>query len=337
MKKTVLLASLLLSLPVRLMADGGRLITLDLSKSTTPLAFNAETGAWNDTYNDDCESIESQCFSFVHSSMGDYNTWWGFTASNSADNVRQENTLKYQFSDMAKGGIVLNEDGTVKTDSYGAPVTSAEVPYLVAFYSPYMSKRPVDMTFNTGKSYKAVGVYVNLNSYSYYSIEYGDSFARAFTNGDRFTLTIHGVAPDETEKAVEVELAAYSNGNLTINRGWRYVDLSELGTVNELYFTMKSTDSGAYGDNTPEYFCLDKLIVEETGESAVSSAVADSGKISYLRSEKRVECPGSEFAAVYDVAGQMVMTSGDSSFSVRHLPAGVYIVRSGNRSLKFTK
>ena len=69
--------------------------------------------------------------------MGEYKTWWGFTASNSTDNARKDDTLTFQFSNMAKGGIVLNEDGTVKTDDFGAPVTSAEMPYLVGYYGSY--------------------------------------------------------------------------------------------------------------------------------------------------------------------------------------------------------
>lgn len=75
------------------------IVVLDLTKATTTLNFDAENGAWTGTYDDDAESIDSQCFSFVHNSMGDYNTWWGFTASNSANNVRQDDTLKFQFRD----------------------------------------------------------------------------------------------------------------------------------------------------------------------------------------------------------------------------------------------
>lgn len=313
------------------------IITLDLTKSTTPLEFDAANGSWTGTYDDDAESIDSQVFSFVHCSMSEMNTWWGFTASNHADNARPENTLTQQWSNMAKGGIVLNEDGTVKTDGYGAPVVSADVPYLVAYYSPFMSKRPVDMSFAEGKAYKAVGVYVNLNSYPYYSIEYGDSFSRAFTNGDKFTLTIHGVASDESEKTVDVTLAEYSNGDLTINRGWKYVDLSELGVVNEIYFTMDSTDSGDWGMNTPGYFCLDKLMVSPAEESAVMSVDADVNGIGYDKSTHTVSLSNAGFAIVYDMAGNKVMTAEGGEFSVAGLSAGVYVVKSGNASLKIVK
>lgn len=336
MKRAILLSSII---AVAALANAqSDIITLDLTKSTTPLEFNPTNGSWTGTYDDDAETIDSQVFSFVHGAVGDWNTWWGFTASDHADNARPENTLIQQWSNMAKGGIVLNEDGTVMTDSFGAPVTSPDVPYLVGFYGAYMSARPCDMTFTDGKSYNAVGVYVNLNSYSYYSIEYGDSFARAFNNGDEFTLTIHGVAPDESEKTVDVSLASYSNGNLTINRGWRYVDLSDLGEVNEIYFTLSSTDSGDYGMNTPAYFCLDKLMVAPAVITSAPSIASDNGTaIKYDRGSHMVTLSGADFAIIYDAAGNKVMTAEGSSFSVSGLSAGVYLVKAGGKSLKIVK
>lgn len=314
-----------------------KVTVLDLTNAGSVLEFDAETGAWTDTYNDDSESIESQCFSFVHSSMSDWQTWWGFTVSNSADNSKRDNFITYQFSNMANGGIVLNEDGTVKLDEAGAPVVSAEVPYLVGYYSPYMAARPVDMTFNDGKSYEAVGVYVNLTSWAYYGVQDGSGVARAFTNGDRFTLTVHGVAPNESEKEIEVELAAFDNGNLTVNRGWRYVDLSPLGQINELYFTMKSTDSGAYGDNTPAYFCLDKLMVRQKETSGLNDFAGEQTTLSYDRASSAVTVSGAEFAVVYDATGRKVMATDSSEFSISNLPAGVYVIRAGSSSLKIAK
>lgn len=314
------------------------IITLDLTKSTTPLEFNESNGSWTGTYDDDTESIESQVFAFAHGSMADWNTWWGFTASNHADNARPENTLIQQWSNMAKGGIVLNEDGTVKTDGFGAPMVSAKIPYLVGFYGAFMSARPLDMTFADSKSYDAVGVYVNLNSYAYYSMEYGDSFARAFTNGDRFTLTIHGVGTDESEKTVSVNLAEYSNGDLTINRGWKYVDLTELGTVNEIYFTLDSTDSGDYGMNTPGYFCMDKLMVKPAYESkivTVNSGVVPN--IVYNRELQIIRLINADFAIVYNAAGKKVMATDRTEFSIDDLTAGIYLVKAGNKTLKIVK
>ena len=312
-------------------------IILDLSKATTELNFNAENGSWTGTYDDDAEAIESQCFLFMHSAIAEWKTWWGFTASNSADNKQPQNTLDHQWSNMAEGGILLNEDGTVKLDDFGAPVVSPEMPYLVAFYSPYMSARPVDMTFNDGQLYDPQSVYVNLNSYTFYSVLFGDGYARAFTDNDALTLTIHGVAADESEKTVDVSLASCSNGDLSTARGWKYVDLTSLGSVNELYFTLSTTDTGAYGANTPLYFCLDKLSVVPSESTAAPIMAADRASISYDYASKTVSISGADFAAVYDALGAKVFQTDDKAFSIASLPAGVYVVKAGNSSIKIAR
>ncbi len=305
-------------------------ITLDLTKATTPLEFDAKSGAWAGTYNDDEESIESQCFSFLHYSMGDMNTWWGFTASNSADNAQKESFLANQWSNMAVGGIRFDENGK--------PVADPAVPYLVGYYASYMGERPTDMVFNDGKNYDPQGVYVNLTSYTYYNcLEYGRGVSRESADGEWFTLTIHGVAPDETEKKVTVKLFSFKDGDITINRGWKYVDLTSLGTVNELYFTVDGTDTGEYGLNTPSYFALDKLSVKPAAESVIENPEAAKVSIRYNRATKTVSWNGAEFADVKNVLGQTVMSSDSGELDLSTLPAGVYVVRAGAKTLKLAR
>ncbi|MCM1369461.1 MAG: DUF4465 domain-containing protein [Candidatus Amulumruptor caecigallinarius] len=336
MKKSILLLSAALIATFQA-SSAEQIITLDLTKSTTPLQFNAENGSWTGTYDDDAESIESQCFSFVHNAMGDYDTWWGFTASNSADNKQYANALEHQWSNMAKGGIKLADDGSVALDEYGAPVVSAEVPYIVGYYNVYMGRRPNDVVFNDGKTYEPQGVYINLNSYAYYAVEVGDSFTTPFHNDDSFTLKIHGVSPDETETELSVSLASFTNGDFTINRGWKYVDLTSLGKVNEIYFTMESTDTGAYGMNTPGYFCLDKLSVKAS-DSGVDAINSDSNtNIRYDRANKIIYIDGADFTMIRNIDGQTVMAGENGKFDISSLDAGVYIISAGNKTLKIAK
>lgn len=314
------------------------IVTLDLTSPIEPMEFDADNGAWTSTYDEETYTIDSQVFTFLHFAMSEYSTWWGATASKSADNSMRDNYMKYQFSNMARGGIVLDENGKVKKDQYGAPVVSADVPYIVAYASSYYSEHPVEMVFNDGKSYIPVGVYVGLTSWPYYSIELGDAFSRAFTEGDKFTLTIHGVAADNSEKSVTVNLASFDNGDITITRGWKYVDLSELGPCESLWFSMKTTDVGTYGDNTPTYFCLDKLMVKPAEDSSVASVEAQGKSIRYDRASATVTLPSSsEFAMVFNAAGSCVMSSDKQVFSIESLPAGVYVVKSGNSRLKIAR
>lgn len=332
MKKTVLV----LALGTALSATAADNVTiLDLTKSTTPLEFNSETGAWIDTYNDNVTTIESQCFHIVHGSNSEWMSWNGFTASNLANNARQENTIKFQFSNMAKGGIMLNADGTVLTDEFGAPVVSADVPYLVGFYGAFYGEKACTLTMSDGLPHQVKGAYFNLNSYPYYCIEYGDAYARAFNNGDKFTLTVHGIAADETEKTVDVTLASYTNGNLTINRGWKYVDLSALGAVNQLYFTMSSTDIGEWGMNTPAYFCMDKLSVASDPDSSLAQ-VAARAAISYDR-KSGIATADADYIAVYDTAGNRQMATEGNRVDLSNLAAGVYVIKAGGSSLKIVR
>lgn len=333
--KSLCLATAMLSgfLGIYAQATYEDIITLDLTKATPTLSFDEVNGMWSGTFDDDVTEIESQVFSIVHGSISDYSYWYGFTASNSTDNSYQSNTLLYQYSNMAKGGILLNEDGSIKKNDFGAPVTSKEMPYLVAFPKS-------EITFNTGKSYEMVGGYFNLNSYTFYSILYGDGYARAFTEGDKLTLTVHGVDADDNEKSLDITLASFNNGELTATTGWKYVDLSELGVVEELYFTMSSTDSGQWGMNTPGYFCLDKLMVKEATISSIFSieSMEKKGSILYNRETKTITLPENSFAMVYDSTGRLILTSSDTkTFSVNDLASGIYVVKSGNQRLKFAR
>lgn len=341
MKPTIaFFAALLISATVS--AADSDIIVLDLTKSTTPLAFDADNGSWNGTfegvYGDDLDLIDSQIFSFVHRAWGNYQTWWGFTASNSADNTRPADTMSHQWSNMAAGGIVLADDGTVALDSHGAPLVSADVPYMIGYYGSYFGERSCQMVFSDGKCYRPIGVYVNLTSWAYYTVEYGDAFANAFSEGDRFVLTVHGVAEDESEKTVDVEMATYTNGNLTINRGWRYVDLGSLGAVNELYFTMSTTDMDAYGYmNTPCFFALDKLMVRPDDNSGIAQATLSQG-IRYDRATATITLADDlDFMTIHDVSGHQVASCHGKTFDIARLDRGIYVVHAGNNTLKILR
>ncbi|MDE5586601.1 MAG: T9SS type A sorting domain-containing protein, partial [Muribaculaceae bacterium] len=97
------------------------------------------------------------------------------------------------------------------------------------------------------------------------------------------------------------------------------------------------TDTGDYGANTPLYFCLDKLCVTPAAGSAAGIVAADRVAINYDRSSKTVTLTGADFAAVYDALGAKVMQSDDKSFSIASLPAGVYVVKAGNSSIKIIR
>lgn len=101
------------------------------------------------------------------------------------------------------------------------------------------------------------GMYVCNNVYAYNSITKGDDFAGApFGADDYFMLTITGSLNGQAVNAkVDFDLARGTN----VVTQWTYVDLSKLGKVDQLQFSMSGSRTGDWGLNTPTYFCIDNL------------------------------------------------------------------------------
>jgi hypothetical protein len=84
---------------------------------------------------------------------------------------------------------------------------------------------------------------------------------------------------------VEFYLADFrfeNNGEDYIVDTWEYVDLSSLGVVNKLEFSLGSSDVGAWGMNTPAYFVIDTIVLGgyapaagQAGSTAVHMADAN--------------------------------------------------------------
>ena len=244
-------------------------ITLDLSKPVNPtsLEYN-ENGIWTECYNDvdytwlafgdeDCGFLLSHLIGGEGSSWGGY-YWDGFCPAIGGDQTDYNGDWTTNYGGcMAGGGCVINEDGSVTAD--------ASKPYLVAYYGSW-SEDPtnqVKYADNDGNTtFKPVGVYVCNHPWPYYGCLHGDGFGRAFEEGDYFELIAHGVDFDGNETTTSINLVEFTNGELKALNDWTFFDLSSLGEVESVYFTMNSTDTGAYGMNTSAYFCMDKFQAE---------------------------------------------------------------------------
>lgn len=99
------------------------------------------------------------------------------------------------------------------------------------------------------------GFFINNTAYAVTSMVNGDYYAKAFGKDDWFKLTCIGVK-DGAQVATEDFYLAQNNEYVV---GWTYVDLSELGEIDGLTFTMESSDTGEYGMNTPAYFAMDNF------------------------------------------------------------------------------
>ena len=253
------------------MAD---VITLDLSMPVNPtsLEYN-EKGIWTECYNDvDYTWLafgdENRGFLLSHLIGGEGSSWGGYYWDGFCPAIGGDITDYGQSGSsdgwtvnyggcMAGGGCVINEDGTVTADP--------AQPYIVGYWGSW-SEDPTNQVkyadINDNTTFKPVGVYVCNHPWPYYGCVHGDGMGRAFEEGDYFELIAHGVDADGNETTTSINLVEFTNGELKALNDWTFFDLSSLGEVESVYFTLNSTDSGAYGMNTAAYFCMDKFQAE---------------------------------------------------------------------------
>jgi hypothetical protein len=142
------------------------------------------------------------------------------------------------------------------------------------------------------------GLYVTNSNYTYYSMLNGDAFAKKFggisgNDPDFLLLTITGKDSDEsTTGAVEFYLADFrfeeTSRDYIVNTWW-FVDLTPLGEVKSLEFSLSSSDVGDWGINTPAYFVIDTIIMEPI--SILSGPYTEAGINGYIGEDGRHAAP----------------------------------------------
>ena len=185
------------------------------------------------------------------------------------------------------------------------------------------------------------GFYINNSTYAFLSMQDGDSFAKKFGGAtgddpDFFLLTIKKYLDGNlSEDSINFYLADYrftDNSQDYIIDEWTYVDLSSFGNLDSLYFTLSSSDNGAFGMNTPAYFCIDNVITADIISSNTNIDFTNTMKVypnpvtNHLTIESTSEIESLE---IYDTNGRKILgqKSNDNSIDVSHLSAGSYIIR----------
>ena len=172
--------------------------------------------------------------------------WGGWAYSNVTDNTTAGYTN--QYSAVAGAGHT--------GDTYG-------VAYMDTFYG-------VTPTVSFAQPTALVSAYVTNTTYAYFDMLQGGAYSKQFGGAgggdpDWFLLTITGKdAAGGVTGTVERYLADFrftDGADDFLLDAWTPVDLSGLGVVASVAFTLSSSDTGAWGMNTPAYFALDTLTV----------------------------------------------------------------------------
>jgi hypothetical protein len=120
------------------------------------------------------------------------------------------------------------------------------------------------------------GLYVTNSTYAYLSMKEGDAFAKKFggitgNDPDFFLLTIKKFYNGQlSADSINFYLADYRFTDNSLDylvKDWTWIELTSLGNADSLQFSLSSSDAGAFGMNTPAYFCVDDV---QTADSPLS-------------------------------------------------------------------
>jgi len=262
----------------------------------------------------------------------DYNQTWGSWTGFAYSNMKDDTTAGYTNQYSAITAIGVNGSAN----------------YAVAYASAPASVKLKGVL--AGSVLK--GMFVTNSTYATLSMENGDAYAKKFggvdgTDPDFFLLTIKGYKQTIFTDSVNFYLADFRSSDSQrhyILKSWAWVDLQSLGAVDSLTFELHSSDVGAYGMNTPAYFCLDNLNDITNGLNNFSTPKdVFSWSIFPNPTQDRVQIQGVKGAtiSVYDLNGRELLQKYSSSavfpINLSPYPKGLYLINVQKGQLLETK
>lgn len=283
----------------------------------------AEESYWNGSDGSGGFTNNEVFFPNTFADYGTYTTWSGWGYSNVTDNT------------TAGHG---NQFGNITASGMDTLLQNNEDQFAIAFTGS--NKSTVHLPQSATEKASVSGVYVTNSTYAALSMEEGDDFAKKFGGAsgddeDWFLLTATGYKDGIATSPEEFYLADFrfeDNSKDYIVITWQWFDLSGLGVVDSIDFSLSSSDVGQYGMNTPATFAVDNLVYNKevvssvfAGTTTTNSSVYPnpSAGTFYFNAEnvKSVEVQNLQGATVYQTSGNI------QQLDLTHLASGNYIFR----------
>ncbi len=289
-----------------------------------------DTGFWNgsDTtvYN---HYFGDSTISFPNNYDTTYGSWDGFAFSSRTDTITEGYTN--QWSVYA---------GHAHSDSvFGL----AYVP--VDWTNSNYPTVPIDINFN--QAVRIDSLFITNSTYTALAIKNGTTYGRPFStdSSDYLKVIIYFINNNDTIANQEFYLADYTNSTPVVVQDWQKLDFTakENLVVTKLAFDMVTTDVGAYGPNTPLYFCLDDISYSIPATN-INTAIAKSNVRIYPNpSANFIKLDGNyENVSILSIDGKNVMNinnyNKNQALNISFLNPGTYIVRTqNNNKINFSK
>ncbi len=214
---------------------------LDFESLTVPQA-----GYWNGS--DASGSFSQDVMKFDNEYTAAWKTWAGFSYSQKNDVTTAGYTNEFSVADPSN----KSNKFAVYYPSFGGDIFA---------------------TFTNGGEFEIPSMDICNSTYAALSMKNGDGYSKKFggasgTDPDWFKVTVNGYDISGAKvSSVDIYLADFrftdSSKDYILTK-WTTVDLSSLGIVHKISFVFSSSDSGAYGINTPSYLCIDNIKYRNT-------------------------------------------------------------------------
>lgn len=271
-------------------------------------------------------SFTSGSLVFPNNYNPDWGTWVQWVYSNMADDSTNNYSNIYSAI-TATGYDTLASDGS----TYAVCSVPLDMISLEAI--------PVPVYFADASAHTVQGFYVTNNSWAALAMENGDTYAKKFggesgDDPDWFKLLITGFLNGTATDTLEFYLADYrfeDNSQDYIVKEWEWIDLSGLGKVDSLKFSLASSDVGNFGMNTPAYFCADNFVIVESA-AGINEDIMSRIQLypNPATNGFKIEGKNLRDIHIYNMNGQKILGLAEYNGEFIRLdnqPAGVYLVR----------
>ena len=241
---------ILMLLFVNLTTGYAEVATFDDLVPTVPPAQNYPGPGGGQFYNgsDGAGGFTSGGVNFDNNYNAAWDSWDGWSVSNTTDLTTAGFANQYSAYNFPAGG---GHSGN-PNDQYGV------------FWETYGAVAP---TIKFRGPVRLSDIWITNTTYAYLAVVNGDDGAGyvkgPFGAGDFFKVTVTGYDEANNPTAsLEILLADYRDANpanwFALDK-WTQFNLSALGIVHGLSFDLDSSDTGAFGMNTPAFFAIDDL------------------------------------------------------------------------------
>ena len=205
--------------------------------------------------------------SFAPTEGEDYGDW-GYKLTSFTDSKSLVECNSYFSNWGFGGGFTYTNTTDVTTPGYSNLSAITGKGKDGSVYLTVALSNPTKLTNLQAATYQFKGAYITNTTYAYLAVKDGNDGSGyvkgPFEDGDYFTVTAigHAVSGEEVGRST-FYLADYRDGKSSVVNTWEWFDWTPLANAAYVTFEMESTDTGDYGMNTPNYFCLDGITLVE--------------------------------------------------------------------------